>query len=347
MKKRIYLLPIAIITCSLLGNALEIMTQNDVGQSPFNRVELGSPIILDDSLLVNPRLFHIDDSLLLEVYPAAQVRPLHAPPQQNDEFSHLQMLQFTANDTEKPFYLIITTPTLFTNLKKEIIQYAEDVHAIYGYGIYLEVVSNATAQQLKSLIVSYQNNLCGVISIGDFPACMFEIANDYADLGEESYGYRKWPCDLYFMDLDGAWDDTDNNGIYDTHTGHVGPDIYFARLSTHGMLSMGNETDLYRRQLKKSHSFWWNSSFHSQNTALGYINRDWVGNIGANELGLVFPSENTFICQDGLDTCFSTNDYLSRLVQSDYGFTHLAAHSSSIHHEFGDSKISLLQIHSL
>lgn len=343
MKKRVYLLLIAIISCSLLGNALETMTQNDVRQPTFNRGQTDSPFVLDDSLTVDANLFHTDDSLLLEIFPVTQVKPLHAPPQQNPNFHHSLELHFTANDAVKPFLLMITSPELFNNLKKEIIQYAEDVHAIYGYGIYLEIVTNATAQQLKSLILSYQNNLCGVIAIGDFPACMFEIDNDY-----NKYGYRKWPCDLYYMDLDGIWEDTDNNGIYDSHRGNVGPDIYFARLSAYGMSFLGNEIDLLRRQFQKSHSYWWKSSFSAQEVVLGYIDKDWVDKVSANKLKQVFSSDSVNLIQYGKDSCFSKNDYLSRLVQSQYGFTHLASHSAPTFHQFtGLTKIYLSEIHNL
>jgi hypothetical protein len=213
--------------------------------------------------------------------------------------------------------------------------YAEDVHTIYGYGIYLETVDNATPEQLKSLILGYYDNLYGVLLIGNLPECLFEIEKDYGD--RYSYGYRKWPCDLFYMDLNGSWADTDINGIYDTHNGDVAPDIIFGRLSAVGLSSLGNEIALIRKQLQKSHLFWWKSSFHSADVALNYVYKDWLHRFNASYLSSVFPVGTVDDIRDVIGSPFSKSDYLYRLSLPQYGFVHLAAHSSPSHHNFYES----------
>ncbi|MBP5339587.1 MAG: hypothetical protein J6Z14_09875 [Prevotella sp.] len=218
-------------------------------------------------------------------------------------------------------------------MRKEITRYAEDVHAIYGYGIFVESTENATHVQLKTLIQNYQNNLAGTLFIGDVEEAMFEIDNDY---GHD--GYRKWPCDLYFMDLNGNWIDNDGNGIFDGHTGHIKPEIFLGRLSGKGLSSIGNEVEIIRRQLQKSHNYWWKSSFHNNYKVLNYINHDWTDIFDASELSTIFSTYYVDDIRYGTST-LSPIDYLDRINYGGYGFTQLAAHSTPISHEIGSGDV--------
>lgn len=281
--------------------------------------------------------FDFDDSLLLATYPEAGIKPIGPQPLTSLPFQHSLKIHYTPKNTTSPNYLIITTQALYDSLSVELRTYAEDVHAIYGYGIYLETTTNATPFHIKDLIISYENNLIGVFLIGNMGECMFEINNDFSWINKP-YGYRRWPCDLYFMDLDGNWCDSDNNGTFDLHTGDVQPDIIFGRLSAEGLSSLGSEVELIRKQLTKSHHFWWKSSYHSAQTALNYIYRDWVlTNFFQRYIASVFSSGSVVDIRDSLDITFSKSDYLYRLSQPVYGFTHLAAHSSPTVHCFKQS----------
>ena len=278
--------------------------------------------------------FNLDDSLLIVSYPEAGFKPIGLPPLASMPYQHSLKFHFTPKNDSLPNYLIITTQALYDSLSVEFRTYAEDVHAIYGYGIYLESTINATPYQVKNLIVDYQDNLMGVFLVGDMGNCQFEIDNDYS-WKETPYGYRKWPCDLFYMDIDGYWYDSDNNGIYDLHTGDVQPDIIFGRLSTYGLSSLGSEVELIRRQLTKSHHFWWKSSFHSAQTALNYIYKDWENNHFLQQyIASVFLSGAVDDIRDVSGSPFFKSDYLYRLSQPIYGFTHLAAHSSPSTHNF-------------
>lgn len=284
--------------------------------------------------LIDGSIFHFDDSLLCTYYPEARVKPMRREVAQAVS-SHALNLHYTPYNPTTPYYLIITTQTLFDSLQNEIKIYAEDVHTIHGYGIYIEVVDNMTPEQMKSLIIGYKTNLCGVMFIGDLGESYFEIEDDY-----NKYGYRKWPCDLFFTDLDGVWTDEDENGVYDKHTGNVAPEIFLGRLSTAGLSSLGNEIALIRRQLEKSHQYWWNSSFLSADTILNYIDEDWNYMFLSNEIKPVFGS--SAIVDDiryGTDAVFSATDYISRFSKNEYGFTHLAAHSAPNLHRIADQYV--------
>lgn len=273
-------------------------------------------------------IFDIDDSLLIAVYPEAGIKPTHRAINSRT-FSHVLHTRITPKHSLTPEYLILAEKNLFYALTKEIKTYAEDVHAITGYGIFLEYVENPNPESLKSLIVSYQNNLCGVFLIGDMGECYFETQNDH-----NKYGYRKWPCDLFFIDLDGVWTDSDSNGIYDSHTGNVAPEIFLGRLSTAGLYPCENEVDLIRRQLQKSHDFWWKTSYHVHETTLNYVDSDWADMFHPFNIKKVFSTLNITNVRYGIEPEFSASDYLLRISSDVYGFTHLAAHSTPIHHRF-------------
>ena len=317
---------------TISDNGNHIIQMNDV-------MGLTNENNLNDRDLFDENIFQIDDSLLVLYGPEMCIKPAQQFNQPNVFLNYDEKIYFTPNDSTKSNFLVITTPELWTALQDEIKTYAEDVHAIYGYGVYVDEVSTNSPEQLKSVIINHQNNLCGVVLIGDFVACMHEISNDH-----NQYGYRRWPCDLFYMDLDGMWLDSDSNGIYDNHTGNVAPEIYLARLSANGLSALGNESSLIRKQLVKSHSFWWDSSFFHQDTALNYINRDWVYSSPASDISHVFSTNVVDDIKYGIDSCFSKADYLSRINQPQYGFTYLAAHSSHILHQFPDGNLDVLQI---
>ena len=283
-------------------------------------------------------VFNIDDSLLITVYPNAGIKPTRRV-DRNDPFSHVLYSRITPNSPLLHDYLILAEKNIFLSLTKEIRTYAEDVHAVYGYGIIIEYVENPRPDSLKNLIKNYQDNLCGVILIGNMGECFFETQNDHG-----KYGYRIWPCDLYFMDLDGVWTDSDSNGVYDTHTGNVAPEIFFGRLSTAGLPSCENEEVWIRQQLQKSHDYWWKTSYHAQSTTLNYIDEDWNTTFLSSIIRNVFSTLNVTNVKYGYESSFSPSDYLSRISSDTFGFTHLAAHSSPIHHGFTNGTIHSHQI---
>ena len=335
--KRIYLLLLLFQPVLLFADKNANCSRNDLLSHNSNDTLIVCHEEAREMTEIANSYFDFDDSLLLASYPEAGIKPIGPMPLTSMPFQHSLKIHYTPQNTTSPNYLIITTQALYDSLSVELRTYAEDVHAIYGYGIYLETTTNATPHYIRDFVISYQNNLIGVFLIGQLGECMFEINNDYS-WQTHSYGYRRWPCDLYFMDIDGNWGDSDNNGTFDLHTGDVQPDIIFGRLSAEGLSSLGSEVELIRRQLTKSHHFWWKSSYHSAQTALNYIYRDWVENRFFQQyIASVFSSGAVVDIRDSLDITFSKSDYLYRLSQPVYGFTHLASHSGPTIHYFKQS----------
>ena len=72
------------------------------------------------------------------------------------------------------------------------------------------------ANDVSTATNSFEDAIRNAISIGgdsDTIGCItgsiaeafYEVSNDH-----DEYGYRYWPCDLFFMDLDGIWTDSDS-----------------------------------------------------------------------------------------------------------------------------------------
>ena len=276
---------------------------------------------------------HPEDSIMRVLCPELFVKTRLTPSVRQGNFSYSERWHFTRQDTTKQEFLIIAEHCICDTLINELRTYSEDVHAIYGYGVYLVSVENSDAYELRELIKSYKDNndkLCGVLLVGDVGEAWYEMIYN----GE----YEKWPCDLYFMDLDGTWTDSDNDGIFDGHSGNQNPDIYVARLSAVGMSGLGSESTLIRRQLSKSHDFWWKSSFQSSGeTALNYVAKDFASSHLGSNLYPVFASHNVVDKRDNGYSTFSPADYLSRLNSNDYGLTHLVCHSTTILHQITES----------
>lgn len=313
-----------IIICSIFFQIVLL------GCPTYSRLFSANLNTISNDSIMDGSIFELDDILLDSVYPEASIKPTDIPVT-NNNYSHSLKLHYTANNPNTPDFLIITPQSLYDSIHKEIKTYAEDLHTIYGFGIYIETVENENAGLLKSLINNYQKNLYGVFLIGDLSECMFEIEKDY---NNNVYGYKKWPCDLFYMDLNGNWSDTDTNGVLDTHIGDVAPDIVFGRLSATGLSSLGSEVSLIRKQLHKSHNFWWKSSFHSADTVLNYIYKDWLHRFQSNYIASVFSTGLVDDIRNVSGSPFSKSDYLNRLSLSQYGFVHLAAHSSPTLHTF-------------
>ena len=92
------------------------------------------------------------------------------------------------------------------------------------------------------------HEIVGVLMVGDVPYANYEMEI-------EGYNYT-FPCDLYHMDLDGNWTDSDGNEVYDGHSsgeGDLEPEIWVGRLYASTMT--GDEDELLINYFDKNHRF--------------------------------------------------------------------------------------------
>lgn len=222
--------------------------------------------------------------------------------------------------------LIIVESSIYDQISNKINRYANDIAKAYGCAVFIESVSGGSHQDIKSLILSYQTNLNGAVFIGDIPAAYFEIDDDH-----HKYGYRKWPCDLYYMDLNGVWSDSTGNDIYDLHSGNILPEIFVGRISVKNMGTLVSEIDGLNTYFDKNHNFWTGTTTINHKSGLSYIDKDWASfSSHRTDIQYLYGStnyESKFYGNEG----FGKAEYLSCLRNDDYEFIHLSCHASPLH----------------
>ncbi|UCE19634.1 MAG: choice-of-anchor D domain-containing protein [Gemmatimonadota bacterium] len=153
---------------------------------------------------------------------------------------------------------------------------------------------------------------------------------------EDTYdgGYSEFPCDLFYMDLDGTWDDKDADGLLDGHrdnSADVGPDIWLGRLTPSPMTFGGaNEVTLLNNYFRKNHDYRM-GTLTANERALVYVDDDWehwADDINDN-MKLVYST--TGLVRGKVQTCGT--DYVVRLT-ADYEWIHVMVHSSWENHHF-------------
>ncbi len=211
--------------------------------------------------------------------------------------------------------LIVNSKT-YQEIEARINRFASDLNA-EGYQVQVDTTSSITAQALRSHLASI-GELKGAIFIGELPVAWFE--------DDEFGSWEEFPIELYFMDLDGNWIDSDNDGLYDNHTGDVQPEIWVGRIYA-GRLHLSDEINLYKRYFDKNHSYR-TGNLPLPHRALSFVDDDW-SYWTTCYTDLVYPSV-TVVNNDNQTTA---RNYRSHLLNG-YEWIHLCSHSSPWGHTF-------------
>jgi hypothetical protein len=291
----------------------------------FTNKTTGQSLTKDDYSKL-ARLFAVDVQLKgdsRENYANYQSTRSQAP------FSHSKVLTLNEKKANKEVskILVIVTSEMYAQLPDKIARYANDINDAYGCQVIMESVTGGNHIDIKNLILSHQTNLDGAVLIGDIAVSWYEVEDDF-----EEYGYAVWPCDLYYMDLDGEWLDYNGNGIFDMHTGDLQPEIFVGRISTANMGKLWSEVAGLEHYLDKNHKFWIGSTPVNQKFGLTYTDHDWVmWNDFKTDINYLYGSSNYDKIAWGEDPCFGKSDYLNRLKDDRYEFIQLSCHAS---HEY-------------
>ncbi len=227
--------------------------------------------------------------------------------------------------------LVLVNSAIYPELRAEIDRYVGDISDEYVVSLF--ETSGGTAQDLRNFIISQKNDLIGCVLIGSMPVCMYEIENDLA-----AEHPTLFPCDLFFMDLDGTWSDNDNNGIYDSHlagTGDVAPEIFIGRIDN-SLLSpnKGGLVEDLRNYFNRNHNYW-TGNYPLRKTGLVYTDDEWKDYSPINDCMASLYGIGNY--QTIKDERVSSKDYLAnRLSNEQYEFIQLAAHSDYSNHGFAN-----------
>lgn len=237
--------------------------------------------------------------------------------------------------------LFIANSTLYADSRasQRIDRYVQDINSGYNCEVMLLTAEGGGPKDIKLLIQQEYSltGLDGVVLIGRLPAAWFEVPNDHY-WWNGGYGYADWTCDLFFMDLDGLWEDIDANGKYDSHsagTGDMDPEVFVGRIDASTMGAYGTEVDLLCSYLDKNHDYW-TGNISLYRCGLVYIDHDWRDYstyyfrhlYGVN-------SYDDLKWRDSSDNQVEKFDYLNnRLPYAFYGFTQVWTHATYEFHQF-------------
>ena len=194
--------------------------------------------------------------------------------------------------------LVIVNTTLKPLIQASIDQYAADVTE-EGYTVAVVSTEGGTPGDIRATLAGYLgSNLMGALLIGKLPVPWYEVSGE------------SFPCDLFYMDLDGDWTDTDSNGVYDLHQNNETPEIFMGRLTAGPLQGYGHgsEENKVNNYFAKAHDY--RTGLLTANyRALSYPDDDWAyfNKCNLNEL-----YDDVTVVNDTIQT--SADDYKIRIV---------------------------------
>jgi len=168
----------------------------------------------------------------------------------------------------------------------------------------------------EALLNLYEtNDIQGCVLVGDIPWAYY--VSSYESGGE--HVEHVFPCDVYYMDLNGAWIDTDDNGVFDEREDTDDVEIWVSRL----LPPIGDDS-LLEWFFEKDHAYW-TGEMEIPRTALVFQENDgeiW-GPRRVESLDPLYESEQIrLIC---LESETSKENYVDAL-KDPYEFLWINAH---------------------
>lgn len=257
----------------------------------------------------------------------AQFRTLYAPAamvveeQPRPPFpADLKYLQtYSATQFPKGRMFVLVNFDLYPQVRASIDQYVADL-AYEGYFATAVRVKGGTPAELRSYLVT-KKPLVGALMVGSLPTAWFEMDDDF------NGSHSEFPCDLYFMDLDGTWSDPDNDGRFSVHAAGVGPELWVGRLWT--PTANGNDAALINDYFARNHAFR-KGRLGCSDRALAFVDDDWAG-FGDCALDSMFPAANIEVITDPATT---DGDRFKAEINQMRAWAQVCAHSSPGGHSF-------------
>lgn len=257
---------------------------------------------------------------------------LESHPQQQ---THSREVSRMSSNQRNEGFLIVVNSDLIEEIASSVQTYQEDL-TNEGFNTFVLEYYGTSHFDLKVDIIVYNQteNVTNVVLIGDLPVAWFELFEDWNNNGiqDDDEAWVEFPCDLYFTDINGIWDDTDTNGIYDYHEGEKHPEISIGRIVTDNMNMLSEtEAELINEYFQKNHLFR-SGIITSHDTSLAYIDDDWAnwGTQYQQSMQLAYPSVE--LVNDEEETI--ADDYRDNRLIADYEFIQVHVHSGPNAHYF-------------
>lgn len=234
---------------------------------------------------------------------------------------------------------IVVNANLYPDIVSSLSVFLFDLESEgYNTNVYT-AYNDGDEQALRNLLISEwtTREIEGAIFIGDLALAWYELTEP------ESWGGRhvEFSIDLYYMDLDGGWTDSDSDGKYDDHTGSLHADIWVGRLSAHTLTYFGaDQVPLMNDYFEKNHKYRM-GGLRLEDRALAYLDDDWHTTGWEYDLQLAHPV--THAVTDIYETTnIDYRDRLKELANNRYESLLVTVHSTPQRHAFdnGDGSSS-------
>ena len=234
---------------------------------------------------------------------------------------------------------IVVARDIYDGISARLARHVSNLEAA-GYSAIVYTVAGGAPEQLRSWLTARygeKESLVGATLIGDIPHIVFEMMQDFDD-GQGEH-YEDFPCDIFFMDMDGAWSDVleydgvhAGNGKYDTWTGNRDIEIWVSRMKADNLPMLGGQADLLNTYLDKNDNFR-NGRLIRTRSALVYDDDDWSseGAPDATHLDLAFTGGVTRIDQPE-DT--TAADFKANRMPAQFDILFTRSHGSPASHGY-------------
>jgi hypothetical protein len=222
--------------------------------------------------------------------------------------------------------LIVVNSSLYNQITTSIGQYSQDIRAD-GYQTLTYVTLGGTPEDLRNWLYGRYvslNNVVGVSLVGDLPIAWWQSTFDPI----------QFPCNYFYMDLDGGWADTNQDGVYDDLTGNNHPEIFAGLLHASNLTYTGQtEAQLMTAYFAKDHQYRRRTGYQTPHKVLRY--HDGWGYMGEGFdrlLRSAYYHDQTLVLDQYVTTA---DDYELRLNQG-FEYVILYAHGGPHSNWFSD-----------
>jgi hypothetical protein len=230
--------------------------------------------------------------------------------------------QFTESNSTSLIVLVFVNSTIYEGVRVSLERYEKDLENFGFEDVIVLNWSESSSIRVRETLQQFNLNssLAGALLVGDLPVVEYEMFTEW--------DYERFPMDLYYMDLDGNWTDSDRDGVLDTHTGKVAPEIWVGRIKASNL--GGDQVSLINNYFEKNHQYR-NGLLSTPRRALLYIDDDWINfaNMDSYSLELLYSDVTTVT--DKATT--NASDFKKRLKQG-YEWVHLRSHGTWNRHSF-------------
>ncbi len=220
--------------------------------------------------------------------------------------------RLSGNGGRAPLVDIVVYAPLYPYILDSLNLYVSDI-VLEAYDVRVDTVRGWNATGLRShLAALLDSELVGAVFIGNVPFAWYEY--------ESAEGREEFPIELFLMDLDGTWVDSDTDHVYDGHTGDRAPEIWVGRINC-AMMTWGNEIYLTNNYLSKIHRYR-TGGYSMPQKALAYDDDDW-SSFGDCDLDYLY---DTVVVVNSNNTTTAA-DFRNRL-DDHYEWVQVNSHSS-------------------